>query len=314
MRTVPPGFLPRLAAAVVVAETRWGRLFLDAADNHLKVRRSDGTLVDLEAASSGVTGPDGSVDGEVALFSGTTGGVLKRAAITGLAKLASGVLSAAVAGTDYYAPGSTDVAVADGGTGSSTATAARSALGLDYHDGGQLRHAGTTSNTVLHGTNPGGGQTSTASISPNNLYLCPFVAPARGGTLDRLAIEIISGTGSVRLGLYDSTGPTDLTPGTLLVESAAIAQSGAGMVTHTLSQQLTPGRVYWVAVVTNAAYTIRTVTLARAGTLLGWPATGGTDPYWGVKVAHTFGALPTLSAPAFSAGGTIPHLLVRCSA
>ena len=71
-----------------------------------------------------------SVDGEVAIFSGTGGKTIKRATGSGIAKLASGVLSTATAGTDYYAPGSTDVAVADGGTGSSTAAGARTNLGL----------------------------------------------------------------------------------------------------------------------------------------------------------------------------------------
>lgn len=48
------------------------------------------------------------------------------AATTGSAiqKASSGGLTAAVAGTDYYNPGGTDVAVADGGTGSSTAAGA----------------------------------------------------------------------------------------------------------------------------------------------------------------------------------------------
>lgn len=45
-----------------------------------------------------------SVDGEVALFSGTGGKTIKRATGTGLAKLTSGVLSTATAGTDYLAP------------------------------------------------------------------------------------------------------------------------------------------------------------------------------------------------------------------
>jgi hypothetical protein len=69
-----------------------------------------------------------SVDSEVVLFNGTSGKSLKRATGTGLAKLASGVLSTATAGTDYYAPGGTDVALADGGTGASTAAGARAAL------------------------------------------------------------------------------------------------------------------------------------------------------------------------------------------
>ena len=67
-----------------------------------------------------------SVDGEVAVFSGTSGKTLKRATISGIALLASGVLSAATAGTDYYAPAGTDVAVTDGGTGRSTGTTAYS--------------------------------------------------------------------------------------------------------------------------------------------------------------------------------------------
>ena len=80
--------------------------------------------------SGDVVGPASSIASEGALFDGTTGKLIKRAAITGLAKLAAGVLSAATAGTDYYAPGSTDVAVADGGTGASTQAGARVNLGL----------------------------------------------------------------------------------------------------------------------------------------------------------------------------------------
>jgi hypothetical protein len=59
------------------------------------------------SGSGDVTGAAASVDGEVALFSGTTGKSIKRATGTGLALLSSGVLSVATAGTHYVAPATT---------------------------------------------------------------------------------------------------------------------------------------------------------------------------------------------------------------
>lgn len=51
-----------------------------------------------------VSGAGSSVDGEIVLFNGTGGNELKRANQTGILKATSGVLAAAVAGTDYLAP------------------------------------------------------------------------------------------------------------------------------------------------------------------------------------------------------------------
>ena len=65
----------------------------------------DFTIPRGDTGAGDVTGPAASVDAEIALFDSTTGKVLKRASITGIAKVTSGVLSAATAGTDYAAPG-----------------------------------------------------------------------------------------------------------------------------------------------------------------------------------------------------------------
>lgn len=63
---------------------------------------------------------DATLTAEQALGALATG-LLKNTTVTG-------VLSIAVEGTDYYAPGGTDVAIADGGTGQSTAQNAINAL------------------------------------------------------------------------------------------------------------------------------------------------------------------------------------------
>jgi hypothetical protein len=63
---------------------------------------------------------NGSLSNEQALASLATG-IVKNTTATG-------VLSIATAGTDYYNPGGTDVAIGDGGTGQSTKTAAFDAL------------------------------------------------------------------------------------------------------------------------------------------------------------------------------------------
>lgn len=65
-----------------------------------------GDMVWAAPAGSGdaSTNTGTSVDGEVVLFSGTGGKTLKRATVSGISKLTSGVQSSAVAGTDYVSP------------------------------------------------------------------------------------------------------------------------------------------------------------------------------------------------------------------
>jgi len=63
----------------------------------------DGNFTNLNTDK--IEGVTSSVDSEIALWSSTTGKVLKRASITGIVKATAGVASAATAGTDYAAPG-----------------------------------------------------------------------------------------------------------------------------------------------------------------------------------------------------------------
>ena len=62
----------------------------------------DGNFTNLNTDK--IEGITSSVDSEIALWSSTTGKVLKRADLTGIVKATAGVASAASAGTDYVAP------------------------------------------------------------------------------------------------------------------------------------------------------------------------------------------------------------------
>jgi hypothetical protein len=99
---VAAGYQPLDAQLTSIAGISYG-------GNALKLVRVNAgeTGFELVAAGGGsgdVVGPAASVDSEIAVFDSTTGKLLKRASASGVLKAAAGVLSAAVAGTDYARP------------------------------------------------------------------------------------------------------------------------------------------------------------------------------------------------------------------
>lgn len=97
------------------------------------------------AGSGDVNGPASAVANEIALFDGTTGKLIKSATTTGIIKATSGVIAAAVSGTDYApATSGTSILKGNGSGGFSNA-----ASGTDY--------APATSGTaILKGNGSGG--------------------------------------------------------------------------------------------------------------------------------------------------------------
>lgn len=128
------------------------------AGSNVTVDNTDPRNPVVSASASGTgdfsSNTSSSVDGEVVLFSGTGGKTGKRATGTGIAKLTSGVLGTATAGTDYYNPGGTDVAIADGGTGASTAEDARTNLGAQASDAflTSIAALGTAADRIIYTT------------------------------------------------------------------------------------------------------------------------------------------------------------------
>lgn len=92
--------------------------------------RGDGSWQAIAAGGDASTNTATSVDGEVVLFSDTGGKTLKRATGSGLAKLTSGVLSTATAGTDYVAPNVTSTFTATQNFSSSGITLKGSSTGF----------------------------------------------------------------------------------------------------------------------------------------------------------------------------------------
>jgi hypothetical protein len=66
---------------------------IDCVGSSLTCSRSTNKITITVAGGGDVTGPAASVDSEIALFNSTTGKIIKRATQTGIASLASGVLS-----------------------------------------------------------------------------------------------------------------------------------------------------------------------------------------------------------------------------
>ena len=194
----------------------------------------------------------------------------------------------------------------------STSLVARSGFGARHIGGSGLErwyYANCANATAL----------TTGAPTANVLRALPFIAPERRARLDRIAVNVTTLlAGNLRVGLYRNTSPggQNLYPGALLADSGDISSGTAGVKSYTISQDLDPGEIYWLAHVGSVAATLRCLAVGGVGPLLGVSSALGTASSAGVSVAHTFGALPS----TFTAGGAeitavpIPALAMRFSA
>jgi hypothetical protein len=92
--------------AIPITSGGTGLTALGTAGQVLRVN-SGGTALEYGAVvgTGDVVGPASSVNAQIALYSGATGKLIQAATTTGMVKATSGVIAAAVAGTDYVAPG-----------------------------------------------------------------------------------------------------------------------------------------------------------------------------------------------------------------
>jgi hypothetical protein len=145
---------------------------------------------------------------------------------------------------------------------------------------------------------------TTLALTVNTLRAYPYVVTTPL-TLDQLITEVSTAVASstYRVALYADTGATY--PGALIASTDAAQYSGAstGVQTGTPPGSITLSRgLYWIAVNSGVACTLRAIPTAAIAPTLGWSATlGASGNGTGYTVAQTFGAMPS----TFPAGATV---------
>lgn len=216
-----------------------------------------------------------------------------------------------------YRAGGTDVAVADGGTGASTAAAARTALGTNDATnittgtlvpayGGTLAIERTLSTGSIGVPGVEFSTMTTQVQTANRTYYEQFEV-RKACTLTELFTEVTgAGAGSsvTRLGVYaaDNVG----TPGALVVDAGTVACDSTGVKSITgLSVALAPG-FYMKARNSTGAPTLRII---RGGSRLAGidSGMGGTPMFSQRYVNATIGAFPDpATAPASASVSATP--------
>lgn len=305
---------------------------------------SDGAdTITIAAAGGGGGGGDAStdtstsVDGEIVLFSGTGGKTLKRATGSGLAKIASGVLSATTSPTDIpdhtHADADNCGVLGIAAFGLTDPNADRIPFWDD--SAGALVWLAAGTNLTITGTTiaasgggaggdpiafpwiAGGGYYDASSAIPsswaatamlaNRLYATPFYVP-NAITVSDIGTWVTTGVTSalLRFGIY-ALG-ADNKPGALLWESpsaVAAATSGAAAAHTGLSLNIDAGW-YYAAAVSDSAISIHFATNHTVAPR-GYAALNATlTKQGGYFKAHTFGALPN---PFGATGGNVDALI-----
>ena len=272
-------------------------------------------LAERGATGSGdVTGPVASVDSELALYSSTTGKVIKRATLTGLVKATSGVASAATAGTDYLAPPSgTAILKANSGGALANATAGTDYLAppsgtaiLKANSSGALANATAGTDYVA----PGGALGTPSSGTLTNCTSIPVnqatgtLPVANGGTgITSFGTGVATWLGSpssanLASAITDETGSGSLVFGTnptITNYTEAVVAIGNSGTSKTLD--LTNGTVQTVTMTGNCTFAMPTAAAGKSFVLI---VSSGAGSFTGTftSVKWPSNTAPTLTTSA----------------
>lgn len=153
-----------------------------------------------------------------------------------------------------------------------------------------------------------GAANTTASWGLNQLWFVPFFVTTTT-TFDQMQIYQ-SATGNVRLGIYAADG-TAGAPGTLVLDAGVITGVGGGDKTLSISQSLTGGTWYYLALVSDTTLTFGTIAAASLNPITSASPATGTVNYAYFR-SFTYGALPA-PAGSLSVTSSAPCILLRAA-
>jgi len=252
---------------------------LSSLGSALQVLRVNAGGTALEYATGGtgdVVGPSSATDGQITLFDGSTGKLVKAATTTGLLKASSGVLAAAVSGTDYApATSGTSILYGNGSGGFSNVTIGS---GLSFSTGTLSATGGGTTTNALTMNNSGSGVASGTTFDGSvarTISYNTIGAPSTTGTN-------ASGTWSIAI-----TG------------NAATATSVAGGAANKVLYQSASDTTAFVdAPVSAGTY------LGWNGSAFAWSTPSGSGTV--TSVAQTFtGGIVSVSGSPITSSGTL---------
>lgn len=285
------------------------------------------TAASIASLAGNVDGPASSVDNQIALFNSTTGKVIKAASTTGLLKASSGVIAAAVSGTDY-APATSGTSILKG---SGTGGFSNAAAGTDYlappsgtsilkaNSGGALANAvsgtdyapATSGTSILYGNGSGG--FSNVTVGSGLSFAAGTLSASGGGTTTNALTMNNSGSGAssgttfdgsvARTISYNTVGaPSETgtnasgTWGISVTGNAATATSVAGGAANKIVYQSGSGTTVFIdAPVSSGTY------LGWNGSAFAWSAPSGAGTVSSVALTMPTGFSVT-GSPITSSG------------